>query len=191
MLIHQKDMIIRHAQTIDASAIQSIYSPYILKTNFNLDSEVPTLESIKERIENLSQKYPFIVAEYKGEVIGFAYLSDFYEAFLAHTALLSIYTAENCPLKGIGHELYTVIEFLLSQTSTEYIISTIVADNYRSLRFHEKEGFELMLTFPKLARKADCFIDVVWMRKAINAASPIIQYPAVEFDFERDQLITE
>ncbi|MGX7109414.1 GNAT family N-acetyltransferase [Facklamia miroungae] len=191
MLFHQKEVIIRQAQITDAQSIQSIYRPYILNTNFNLESEVPTLEATAKKIENLSKKYPFIVAEYKDTVIGFAYLSEFYEPFLSHTGLLSIYTAENCPVKGVGHELYTVIEFLLSQTSTEYIISTIVADNHRSLRFHEKEGFETMLTFPKLAQKAGKLIDVIWMRKAIKAASPIIQYQPLQLDFERDNLITE
>lgn len=191
MLYHQRELIIRHAHSSDANSLQEIYRPYILNTNFNMDQEVPSLQTIQEKISNQSATFPFIVAEYNNQVVGFAYLSPYYEIYLSHTALLSIYTCQDCPVRGLGHELFTVLEFLLTDGPIEYIISSIIGENQRSIRFHEKQGFEYMLTLPQFGQKNNQMLDIVWMRKAIKSNLPIIQYQPFTLEQELDNWAVE
>lgn len=175
-MFNQPSLTIRRALTSDAAAIQSIYRPYIEKTNYNLEVEIPSLESLRDRILTTSQKYPFLVAEYQGRVIGFVYLSDFYDFPLLNAGLLSIYLAEDAPIRGVGQELYTLMEYLLvKQGKVQHIISSIIADNDRSIRFHQKQGFNQILHISNLAHKGNDAVDVTWYHKSLAQAIPYME----------------
>lgn len=187
MLFQSSSLHLRTANLSDAAGIQRIYRPYILNTTYNLEVEVPSVESLEERITNTQIQYPFIVAEYENQVVGFCYLSNFYHYNIPSAGLLSIYVAEDAPIRGIGHELFTSLEFMLADTPIQTIISSIVANNIRSIRFHEKHGFTEMLRIPNLAQKEQHFLDIVWMQKSLPATIPYIQYSdSFEFDMEMD-----
>lgn len=186
MLDNNQFIKIRRAKTYDAGAIQNIYRPYILATNFNLETQLPSIETLEERILTNGSSYPFLVAEIDGAVQGFVYLSDFYHYGMNHSALLSIYVAEDCPVRGVGRELFTHLELMLNDHHLEYIISSIVACNQRSIRFHEKNGFHEFLRIPQLAHKNQDFLELIWMRKAIKDNRAYMLNFAPTFNLEMD-----
>lgn len=194
MLFQSSLLHLRTANLSDAVSIQSIYRPYILNTTFNLEVEVPSVECLEEKITDTQTKYPFIVAEYENQIVGFCYLSDFYYYNIPSVGLLSIYVAEDAPIRGIGHELFTNLEFMLADTPVQTIISSIVASNDRSIRFHEKHGFAEMLRIPNLAQKDQKFLDIIWMQKRLPMTAPFIQYSnhlGFEMEMEAEGFIAE
>ena len=65
-------MQIRVAEERDAAALAEIYSYYVEKTAITFEYETPSTEEFTERIHNIKEKYPYIVAEENGEILGYA-----------------------------------------------------------------------------------------------------------------------
>jgi L-amino acid N-acyltransferase YncA len=59
----------------DAAELLSIYEPYVKDTAITFEYDVPTIEEFRNRIQNISSKYPYIKAVDKGEIVGYAYAS--------------------------------------------------------------------------------------------------------------------
>ena len=72
-------MTIREALLKDAEEIIDIYRPYVLETAITFEYEVPAVEEMEKRIREREGRYPFLVAEENGRVLGYAYLSPFKE----------------------------------------------------------------------------------------------------------------
>ena len=169
----------RHASLEDAKQIREIYMPYILDTIYNLDVLIPTVEELKERIHNASPKYPFLVAEYDNEVIGFIYASKFYDYGFKDACLLSIYVSNKTKVSGVGTLMYAHFEALLISNGTHYIISSIVEENQRSIKFHQKQNFAEFVRLPQFAVKHQCFYNIVWMAKCLESAIEYIYLPSL------------
>ena len=73
----EKELTIRTATEKDAAALLDIYRLYVEKTAITFEYEVPTLEEFRQRIHQTLEKYPYLVAEADGEIVGYAYLSAF------------------------------------------------------------------------------------------------------------------
>ena len=56
-------MQIRVAEEKDVAALVEIYSYYVEKTAITFEYETPSTEEFAERIHNIKEKYPYIVAE--------------------------------------------------------------------------------------------------------------------------------
>ena len=50
---------IRSASLSDAQAIQAIYAPYVEKTAFTFEYEVPSVQEFEKRICKTLEKYPY------------------------------------------------------------------------------------------------------------------------------------
>lgn len=62
----------------DASELLEIYAPYVKETAISFEYDVPSVEEFKDRIENISAKYPYIKAlDDKNKIIGYAYAGSF------------------------------------------------------------------------------------------------------------------
>ena len=67
---------VRVASGSDAKAIQAIYEPVVLGTAISFEEVPPSVEEIRGRILATLETYPYLVAEQKGVVIGYAYASQ-------------------------------------------------------------------------------------------------------------------
>ncbi|WP_242052988.1 GNAT family N-acetyltransferase, partial [Dysgonomonas sp. GY617] len=68
---------IRNVQLSDAKRIAEIYNPYIKDTIITFEEELVTEEDIADRIKYITAKnFPYIVYEENGDVVGYAYLSN-------------------------------------------------------------------------------------------------------------------
>lgn len=61
---------IRTASSEDARELLEIYKPYVEKTAITFEYDVPNLQEFKARIEKTLKKYPYLVAEKDGELLG-------------------------------------------------------------------------------------------------------------------------
>ena len=72
------EIIIRTATPEDAKELLEIYAPYVKNTAITFEYEVPSEDEFKKRIEQVLEKYPYLVAENNGEIVGYAYASSFH-----------------------------------------------------------------------------------------------------------------
>ena len=101
------DLIIREASLADAPRLLEIYSPYVTDTVITFEYEVPSQEEFQSRIETIKRRYPYLVCEEQGRVIGYAY-ADTYMIRPAYDwcAEVSIYVDRDCRGRGAGQALY-------------------------------------------------------------------------------------
>ena len=67
----------RIARGEDAEKLLEIYAPYVENTAITFEYDVPSIEEFRERIEHTLSRYPYLVAERDGEIMGYAYASAF------------------------------------------------------------------------------------------------------------------
>lgn len=73
-----KNYALRLAQESDAAALLKIYAPFVESedrrlSDVSFEYEVPSEEEFAGRIRDISAKYPYIVCEQEGELIGYVY----------------------------------------------------------------------------------------------------------------------
>ena len=97
---------IRMATVADAPALREIYLPYVRTTAVTFELEDPTLEDFTERVRKTLERYPYIVAEEDGEIVGYAYASAFRpRAAYLHSIETSIYMRMDYRGRGVGLSL--------------------------------------------------------------------------------------
>lgn len=159
---------IRIATKDDASSIQKIYEPYVLNTTITFELEPPTVKEMAQRIEHTLEKYPYLVAEEDGKVIGYAYAGTLYDRrAYDHSAELSIYVDQNKRRGGIGHLLYNALIRYLEKMNITNLYCCITYPNPASISFHEKYGFKEAAHFHECGYKFDQWLDVVYLEKKL------------------------
>lgn len=167
---------IRTASECDAEVLLNIYAPYIRKTAITFEYDIPTVEGFAERIRHTLNRYPYLVAECEGEIVGYAYASSFHErAAYDWAAETSIYVSMDKKRLGIGVKLYEVLEKMLKKQGilnlNACIACPIENDPYLtrdSVAFHEKMGYRIVGHFSKCGYKFNRWYDMVWMEKHIG-----------------------
>ena len=162
-------MNIRLAKKSDAAALLAIYAPYVENTAITFEYEVPTIEDFANRIEKTLGKYPFLVAEEDGLILGYAYASTYYARAAYDWAVeLSVYVSQDTRGKGVGSKLYDELEGLLDQMGYMHFLACISLPNEDSLAFHAKRGYQQVAHFPKIGYKFERWHDIVWLQKSLE-----------------------
>ena len=105
---------IRIATENDAEELLNIYAPYVEKTAITFEYEVPSVEEFRIRIRNILKKYPYIVEEKEGEILGYAYAGVFKNRAAYDWAVeTTIYVREDQRKSGVGRALYEGLENIL------------------------------------------------------------------------------
>ena len=63
---------IRIASIQDAEELLKIYKPYVETTAISFEYTIPTVEEFRNRIASTLCKYPYLVAEKNGIIVGYA-----------------------------------------------------------------------------------------------------------------------
>lgn len=168
-------MEIRLAKPSDARSLLDIYAPYVENTAITFEYEVPTIENFANRIEKTLEKYPYLVAEEDGVVVGYAYASTYYARAAYDQAVeLSVYVSQDARGKGVGSKLYDALEDLLDQMGYVHFLACISLPNEASLALHRKRGYQQVAHFPKIGYKFNRWHDIVWLQKSLDKeARPI------------------
>ena len=167
---------IRTATLSDAQALLNIYSPYVEHTAITFEYDVPSVEEFASRIKNTLQKYPYLVAEKNGRLLGYAYASPFHERPAYDWAVeTSIYVDQNIKHQGIGRRLHDALEDALRSQGILNMNACIAyppeEDEYlakNSVEFHTHMGYRLVGEFYKCGYKFHRWYNMVWMEKLIG-----------------------
>ena len=167
---------IRTATLSDAQALLNIYAPYVEHTAITFEYDVPSVEEFAFRIKNTLQKYPYLVAEKNGRLLGYAYASPFHERPAYDWAVeTSIYVDQNIKHQGIGRRLHDALEDALRSQGILNMNACIAyppeEDEYldrSSVEFHTHMGYRLVGEFYKCGYKFHRWYNMVWMEKLIG-----------------------
>lgn len=172
----QREIQIRTARAEDTEYLLEIYAPYVEDTAITFEYEVPSLEEFQKRIENIQKRYPYLVAECDGEIVGYAYVSPFHErAAYGWCAETSIYIHQSYRKRGIGRKLYDVLETACREMGILNLYACIAypetEDEYLtkgSVEFHEHLGYRMIGVFRQCGYKFNRWYHMVWMEKMIG-----------------------
>jgi len=161
---------IRPATEDDAQELLAIYAPYITNTTITFEDVIPSVAEFKQRIQNISKDFPYIVAEDDEEkILGYAYAHLYGpRAAYAWTVEASIYVDHNFEGHGLGTQLYQHLEAILKKQNVVNLMACITEENDNSIKFHEKFGYEKVGVFKKVGFKFNRWLDVTWMQKNLN-----------------------
>ncbi len=167
---------IRKATKADAEAIQTIYAPYVRETAISFEYDVPSVEEMAKRIEEVQKTHPWIVAEEDGKIVGYAYAHAFYGRAAYQWAVeTSIYVDRQEKRKGIGKKLHDTLEDRLKKQgilNMNACIAYIEPEEEHltqdSVRFHERMGYTKVAHFHQCGKKFGRWYDVIWMEKIIG-----------------------
>ena len=159
-------MNIRKVKLEDAEQVAEVYNYYIQNTHHTFETEPLEAAEMEKRIEKVTEDYPFLVAEDAGEIVGYAYATQFkLRQAYKYSTEVSIYVKNDVKQKGIGTRLYQTLFEELEDTPTHAIVAGISLPNDASVRFHEKLGFEKVGHFKEVGYKLGRWIDVgYWER---------------------------
>ena len=157
---------IRAYQTEDTEAILDIINNNILHSTSLYDYSIRSFEQQKAILEEKIQKgFPVIVAENKGEVLGFGMYSEFrFREAYQFTVEHSVYVADNQLGKGIGKLLLSELIVLAKAQKLHTMIGVIDSENQNSIAFHEQFGFKIVGTIKESGYKFDRWLDSVFMQ---------------------------
>lgn len=167
---------LRFAKPEDAEELLKIYAPYVNKTAISFEYEVPSVAEFEERIKAILKKYPYIVEETNGELVGYAY-ADTFKARSAYAWAVesTVYVKADLRKCGIGSRLYGTLERLLRMQNIINVNACIAytdkPDKYLtndSIYFHERMGYKTVGKFHKCGYKFGKWYDMIWMEKHLG-----------------------
>ncbi|MBQ2952836.1 MAG: N-acetyltransferase [Clostridia bacterium] len=187
-------MQIRRAAAADAAAVAEIYAHYVRHTAITFATVAPSAADFAGRIAD--DRYPFLVAENSGYIVGFVYAAPFRtkEAYRWDVEL-TIYLAPGCEGCGTGARLMDACLRILRTQGYLNAYSCITLPNERSVGLHRRFGFEELGVFRKTGYKMGNWHDVVWLGRILGEIEdepaepkPVsgIEFPITTFMGEND-----
>jgi len=171
-----EEMMIRIATEADAGGLLEIYAPYVRDTAITFEYEVPSVEEFVSRIREVQERYPYLVAERAGRIVGYAYAGPFHSRAAYQWGVeTSIYVDKSCKRTGVGGKLHEALENILREQGILNLNACIAyprpVDEYLtedSVKFHERLGYRLVGEFEKCGYKFSKWYNMVWMEKHIG-----------------------
>jgi L-amino acid N-acyltransferase YncA len=164
-------MIIRSALAGDAAALAAIYGHHVVNGLGTFEEVAPSAIEVIERMNAVTAlSLPYLVAEIDGEIAGFAYASPFRtRAAYRYTVEDSVYIAPERQRHGIGKALLTAVIAACEPLGLRQMVALIGdSANSGSIGVHRSCGFVHTGVMTAVGYKADRWVDVVIMRRALN-----------------------
>lgn len=169
---------IRIVDSNDAEQILSIYAPVVRETAVSFETEVPSPDTMRERIERTLETHPWIVCEIDGDIAGYAYACRHRERtayqWSSETAL---YVAESHRRRGVGRALYAALMPVLYQQRLRNVFAGITLPNPASVALHEAMGFRPVGVYAFVGYKLGAWHDVGWWHLAVGEHGPAPRPP--------------
>lgn len=170
------DCTIRTATADDAAALLAIYTYYVENTAVTFEYEPPTLSEFRARILAVLPRYPYLVVERDGEILGFSFAHAFRERPAYDYAVeTTIYIRHDVRGTGCGRAVYTALEDALRSMGVTNLYACVgyaeCEDEYltnASPRFHERMGYKTCGMFRNCGYKFDRWYSMIWMEKIIG-----------------------
>ena len=162
--------LIRTAKVDDFASIQSIYAIEVREHTATFEITPPDIEEMTLRWRHITDMgLPYLVAEFDGDVVGYAYASSYRSRpAYSHTVEDSVYVAREKHRQGLGRRLLTELIHRCRDLGKRQMIAIIGDSRHNaSIRLHENAGFRHVGTLEQVGWKLDQWIDSVIMQRSL------------------------
>jgi L-amino acid N-acyltransferase YncA len=161
---------IRIALNRDAAAIAAIYAHHVAHGTASFDIEPRGEAETAARIEECAKRgWPFLVTEVEGQVVGYAYATQFRDRpAYAATCENSIYLDPGAVGQGIGTLLLDALLEAAAQSGFRQMIAVIGGGEPASVRLHAAAGFVEAGRMSSVGRKFGRWLDTLYMQKSLG-----------------------
>ncbi len=166
---------IRLAAAPDADAVAAIYRPVVVGTPTSFEVDPPDGAELRRRIEATLSRYPWLVCERDGAILGYAYASQHrVRSGYQWSVDTSVYVHADARRGGVGRGLYTSLFRILSALGYVNAFAGIALPNPGSVGLHEAVGFRRIGVYRHVGFKLGAWHDVGWWQLAL---APALQPP--------------
>ena len=165
---------VRAAAPEDAEQLLEIYTPFVISedsslSNVSFELAAPDVEEFRQRIQDISKQFPYLVGEVNGQILGYVYCHPYRDRLAYQWAVeVTIYLAPAGQGKGLGRLLYETMEKLLCLQGVTMAYSCITVGNDHSIKMHQALGYRLIGTFTNSGYKNGQWLDTVWLEKQLQ-----------------------
>ena len=161
---------LRFAVEQDAEELLEIYRPYVETTSITFETEVPSVEEFAGRIRETLTKFPYLVLEENGTILGYAYAHPFHvRAAYGWTVESSVYVRRDVRHGHIGTLLYEALLERLERQGVRNVCAVITVPNEPSVAFHKRRGFVSAGILPDFGYKMDEWHGVEYLYRHLGA----------------------
>jgi L-amino acid N-acyltransferase YncA len=169
-----EEAVIRAPASRDLEAVAEICSHYVTTTLITFDETPPTVSQWQGRRDDLAERgLPFLIAEARGEVIGYAYASPWRpKPAYRHTVEDTVYLAPGWTGQGHGRALLDALLAGCAQAGARQVIAVIADTGDRaSIALHRAAGFTDAGRLAAVGHKQGRWIDTLLMQCDLTTAS--------------------
>lgn len=158
----------------DAEAIASIYRPAVEDSAASFEEVAPDQEEMATRMRRVLTGTPWLVAESRSQVIGYAYAAPHRKrAGYRWSVDVSAYVHPEWRGRRVGRTLYDALLPLLLAQGFVNVYAGIGLPNPASVALHESIGMRRIGVYDRVGYKFGAWYDVAWY--GIRIADPVGQ----------------
>lgn len=167
-------MQVRAARDDDFPAIAEITNHYIATTTIHFGYEPVTADELRAQWQRARDKFPWIVVERDGAVVGYAKAGTWRErAAYGWTAETGLYIADTERGRGLGRALYIALLDELVRRGFRSAVAGITLPNDPSVALHLALGFEPVGVFADAGWKNGSWHAVgFWQKRLATGDAP-------------------
>lgn len=176
----------------DTKAALDVYTPYVEKTSYTFEYVPPTIEQFTEKIKKITAQYPWLVCEYNGKIVGYAYGSTHRDRTAYQWSPEStVYVAEDFHRLGIARILYEALFEMLKLQGFHNVYAGVLSTNEGSRKLHTSMGFYEVGLFNRVGYKLGQWHDNMWYQ--LHLGEPVLEphTPKVVTEFINTQAFND
>ena len=162
---------VRSAEPGDASAIAAIYAHHVAHGTASFDTSPRSEPETAAKIaECTARGWPFLVAELDGQVVGYAYATQFRDRPAYRTTCEnSIYLDPAHLGRGVGTLLLAALVEAATDAGFRQMIAVIGGAEPASAALHARAGFTETGRMRSVGRKQGRWLDTLYMQLGLGA----------------------
>jgi L-amino acid N-acyltransferase YncA len=164
--------LIRAADDADLAAVRAIYAHHVETGTGSFEEVAPSVsEMVERRVMIVGRGLPYLIAERRGQVAGFAYAAPFRpRSAYRFTVEDSIYIHPDAIGQGVGRRLLSAVIDACHGLGYQQMIAVIGdSANAASIGLHAHFGFVEAGRLVAAGYKFGRWLDVVFMQRALIA----------------------
>ncbi len=169
-------LLVRPATVDDIAAIHTIYAHHVLHGTGSFEETPPGLDEMQGRFQAvLDRGLPYLVAERRGAVKGYAYASPFRpRSAYRYTLEDSIYIDPDSVGLGIGRLLLRSLIDQCAAAGYRQMVAVIGgSENTASIQLHKALGFRTVGVIEASGYKFQRWLDTVLMQRALGEGATV------------------
>lgn len=167
---------IRDCRDDDLPAVTAIYARQVRDGTGSFEITPPDRAAMERRRgEVIATGLPYLVAEARGEVVGFAYAQPHKpRAAYLHTVESSVYVTESGRRSGVGRRLMEELIRRCERADKRQMVAVVGdSENAASIALHEAVGFRRVGRFENVGFKHGRWLDIVLMQRSLGAGASV------------------